>query len=118
MSNESYVDRFKDELIRIYGEVSSGRIIETIINPNIKSEDFESSCILDTIIIHRHMNGIVDFPLKYPKELDTDINDTMISNLQAIILCEEETKKGNLISRGTQYIHKTLTINNNINANI
>ena len=118
MPSNEYVSTHKNELIRIFGEIYTGRIMETYINPDIDMDEFEKSCCKDAVIIHKYNKGVVDFPVtayidpKNSVKMSSNQQDDEISlDLYTIILCEQAVKDGSLEKKGNRYTQKGLMKN-------
>jgi hypothetical protein len=98
-----YLLENRQELLRIFNEIYSGRSIELLLNSKIEIETFEKNCCMDAVIIHQYNNSEVDFPVKYPIEI-SNFDEALALELYSIILCEEGVKEGVLKRHGLKYI--------------
>jgi len=103
MNIDIYLAKHRKELLDLYGQIYSGRILETYINPNAFSdEEFSKSCCLDAVVYYVGQGSELDFPIKKPKNITKD-NQTLANELYTIALCEEEVKLGSLKRAGFRY---------------
>jgi len=103
----TYVDDNRDDLLRIFSELYSSREIELEIG-SIKEEELVSICCQQSINIHKNYKGNVDFPL--PLMLNEDIETGLSSELESLIVCENDVKTGLLDRCGTRYVPKNLNL--------
>lgn len=97
-----YLSENRDTLLSIYGQVAASMPFSIGINPKISKDVLLKDYCLDTIIIHRHMDGVVDFPLL--DELVTDFDITIAMELLAVVICEAAVREGHLERDGMCYI--------------
>jgi hypothetical protein len=97
-----YLSEHRDELLDIYGQVAASISVSAAINPKLSKDVLLKDCCLDTIIIHRHMDGIVDFPLK--TEAVTEFDIAVAMELLAVVMCEAAVQEGHLERDGMRYI--------------
>ncbi len=98
MSAENYLLAHRQELLRIYSEIYSGRQIELVINPSTSEQSFLKECCASALAVHKDHNGIVDFPLP-----SICIDDNLVDELCSIVLCEDATYEGKLVRNGLKY---------------
>ena len=103
MNIDTYLASNKTELLSLFGQIHSGRLLETYINPEkYKESEFTKSCCLDAVLFYRRNGNYLEFPIENPKKA-TPIDKKIAQELYIITLCEEEVKKGSLKRSGFKY---------------
>ena len=97
-----YLSENRDQLLDIYGQVAASMPVSAAINPKLSEDVLLKDCCLDTVIIHRYMDGIVDFPLL--TKLVTEFDIAIAMELLAMVLCEAAVQEGHLERDGLRYI--------------
>lgn len=103
MSAEEYLMANRQELLRIFSEIHSGKSMILSINPKIDPFLLDRECCLDAVIVHFFHNGEVDFPIKYPAHELSEFQENLALELHAIVLCEDGVKNGDLVRDGLKY---------------
>lgn len=106
MNAEKFIIKNKSDLLRIFGEVHSGMILDKIMK-NIDDETFEKDCCNLTMVCKLYYNGEVDFPID--TSLFTEKDKVLSKEFYEIVKCENAVKDGFLDRTGVKY-----TLKNNL----
>ena len=101
----NYVEVNKNNLLAMYGMIYSSKELDLMMGLKDKPSTVKKEACLDAVLLHKYNGGVVDFPIKYPREIPkSDIEDAKV--LYSIALCEEAVCSGFLTRKKTKYLQQ------------
>ena len=98
MNAEKFIIKNKSDLLRIFGEVHCGMILDKIMK-NIDDETFEKDCCNLTMVCKLYYNGEVDFPIDTSlfTEKDKAVKDGFLDRTGVKYTLKNNLKKPKII---------------------